>query len=156
MHDRARSITKEATNLKTEKANHTGVLHRNSYPPAFVIAASKQSTPREHNPETEQGDGKPTLMMLLYVAGVSERIRKAHRNYNIGVVFRSGPFFQSLLTKVKYPLLTKKKAKDVYEVPCMCRKVYIGETKRHLETRLKEACIRDQTDKSAIAEHAWT
>ena len=37
--------------------------------------------------------------------------------------------------------------------------MYIGETKRRLGTRLKEhkdACIKYNTDKSAIAEHAWT
>ena len=37
-------------------------------------------------------------------------------------------------------------------------KTFIGETKRRLETRLKEhkdACTRYLTDKSAIAEHAW-
>ena len=38
-------------------------------------------------------------------------------------------------------------------------KVYIGETVRRLDTRLKEhkdACICGQLDKSAIAEHAWS
>ena len=34
-------------------------------------------------------------MMLPYVAGVSERIRKECRNYNIRVVFRSGTTFRS-------------------------------------------------------------
>ena len=55
-------------------------------------------------------------------------------------------------------LLTTKQSNVVYEVPCTCGKVYIGETKRRLETRLKEhkdACTRCFTDKSAIAEHAW-
>ena len=36
--------------------------------------------------------------------------------------------------------------------------VYIGETKRRLETRLKEhrdACERGMMEKSAVAEHAW-
>ena len=37
--------------------------------------------------------------------------------------------------------------------------MYIGETKRRLGTRIKEhkdACMKCFTDKSAIAEHAWT
>ena len=77
LYDRARSITKETTNLKTEKAHLAGALQRNGYPAAFVKAASVETTPRELDRETEQGEGKPTLMMLPYVAGVSERIRKA-------------------------------------------------------------------------------
>ena len=63
---------------------------------------------------------KHTLMMLPYVAGVSERIRKACRNYNIKVVFRSGPTFRSMLTKVKDPLPIEKQANVVYEIPCTC------------------------------------
>ena len=47
----------------------------------------------------------------------------------------------------------------MYEVPCTCRQVYTGEMKRRLGTRLKEhqdACTKGLTDKSVIAEHAWT
>ena len=42
-------------------------------------AASKQSTPRERDPEAEQREGKPTLIMLPYVAGINERIRLGRR-----------------------------------------------------------------------------
>ena len=145
---RLRSITKEVTNLRTEKAHVDGTLQRNSYPAAFVKAASVEMTPRELNRKAEQGEGKPTLMMLPYVAGISERIRKACRSYNVRVVFRSGLTFQSV----------EKQANVVHEVPCSCGKVYIGETKRRFKTRIKdhrEACIRGQTTKSAIAEHTW-
>ena len=81
------------------------------------------------------------------------------RDFNIRTVFRSGPTLRSLLTKVKDPLPVEKQSNVVYEVPCTCGKVYIGETKRRLGTRLKEhkdACAKCLTDKSAIAEHAWT
>ena len=80
------------------------------------------------------------------------------RDFSIRTVFKSGPTLRSLLTKVKDPLPTTKQSNVVYEVPCTCGKVYIGETKRWLEKRLKEhkdACTRCLTDKSAIAEHAW-
>ena len=92
------------------------------------------------------------------LAGVSERIRRVCKDFNIRAVFRSRPTLRSLLTKVKDPLPMEKQANVVYEVPCTCGKVYIGETRRRLETRLKEhkdACIKGFTDKSAIAEHAW-
>ena len=50
-------------------------------------------------------------------------------------------------------------SKVVYHIPCSCGKVYIGETIRRLETRVKEheeACRKGELDKSALAEHAWT
>ena len=158
LYDRTRSITKEASNLEAEKAQLSGALQRNGYPATFVRAASQEIKPRERDPEEAQGEGKPTLMMLPYVAHISERIRKACRNYNIRVVFRSGLTFQSMLTKVKDPLPVEKQANDVYEVPYTCGKVYIEETRRRFRTRLKvhkDACVRCQTDKSAITEHAW-
>ena len=47
----------------------------------------------------------------------------------------------------------------VYRIPCSCGQEYIGETRRSLESRLKEhqaATRRGETEKSAVAEHAWT
>ena len=108
--------------------------------------------------ETDNETERPPMAYLPYVAGISERIRKVCWDFNIRTVFKSGPTLRSLLTKVKDPLPTTKQSNVVYEVPCTCGKVYIGETKRRLETRLKEhkeTCTRYLTDKSAIAEHAW-
>ena len=81
------------------------------------------------------------------------------RDFGIRVVFKSGPTLRGLLTKVKDPLPTEKQSGVVYEVLCTCGKVYIGETKCRLGTRLKEhkdACAKCLMDKLAIAEHAWT
>ena len=95
---------------------------------------------------------------MHYIAGVSEQIRRVCRDFNIRVVFKSGPTLRSLLTKVK-DLLPREKQANVYKVSCSCGKVYISETTHRLGTRLKEhkdMCIKGFTDKSAIAEHAWT
>ena len=69
-----------------------------------------------------------------------------------------GPTLCSLLTRVKDPLPKEKLAGVVYQIPCQCGKVYVGETQRRLETRVKEhrdACNKGDTGKSAIAEHQW-
>ena len=63
------------------------------------------------------------------------------------------------LTRVKDKLPMGKLSNVVYQVPCTCGKIYIGETVWRLDTRLKkhkDACICGQLDKSAIAEHAWS
>ena len=127
----------------------------NGYPRAFLRSALKQRTPRK--PDDNKIE-KPPIAYLSYVTGVSERIRKVCRDFNIRTVIKSGPTLCGILTKVKDPLPTIKQSNVIYEVPCTCGKVYIGETKRRLETRLKEhkgACMRCLTDKTAIAEHAW-
>ena len=80
------------------------------------------------------------------------------REFNIRVVFKSGRTLRSMLTKVKDTLPLGKQSNVVYRIPCSCGQVYIGETKRRLETRLKEhrdACERGMMEKSAVAEHAW-
>ena len=77
------------------------------------------------------------------------------RDFSIRTVFKAGPTLRGILTKVKDPLQTTKQSNVVYEVPCTCGKVYIGETKRRLETRLKEhkdASTRCLTDTFVIAE----
>ena len=56
-----------------------------------------------------------------------------------------------MLTKVKDALSMEKMSKVVYQV-------YVGETVRRLETRMKEhrdACQKGALKKSALAEHAW-
>ena len=61
-------------------------------------------------------------------------------------------------SRVKDPLPKEKLAGVVYQIPCQCGKVYVGETQRRLETRVKEhrdACNKGDTGKSAIAEHQW-
>ena len=85
-------------------------------------------------------------------------IRRVCRKFNIRVVFKSGQTLRSMLTKVKDTLPLGKQSNVVYRIPCSCGQVYIGETKRRLETRLKEhrdACERGMMEKSAVAEHAW-
>ena len=53
---------------------------------------------------------------------------------------------------MKDPLPKEKLAGVVYQIPCQCGKVYVGETQRHLETRVKDACTKG---KSAFTEHQW-
>ena len=81
---------------------------------------------------------KTVRFSIPYVAGVSERIRKLCQDFSIRVVFKSEPTLRRLLIKVKDPLPIDRQSNVVYEVPCTCGKVYIGETKGRLGTRLKE------------------
>ena len=103
---------------------------------------------------TDQETPKTTIC-IPHIVGLSEDIR---RITSIRTTFRTQGTLRQTLTRVKDELPDTLKANVVYRVPCSCGKVYIGETKRALGTRIKEhqsACRLQQTEKSAIAEHAW-
>ena len=59
-------------------------------------------------------------MVIPYVAGMSEDIRRVCRKFNIRVVFKSGRTLCSMLTKVKDTLPPGKQSNVVYRIPCSC------------------------------------
>ena len=61
-----------------------------------------------------------------------------------------------MLDKAKDPI-DPKHNKCVYVIPCSCGKVYIGETERSVQVRLKEHCaniFHGRSKTSAIAEYS--
>ena len=161
LHDRAREIISTQDNLQKEVDHLARVLKQNGYPANFIRDASTppmQETADTSGRDEEQEREKEPLVVIPYVTGMSEDIRRVCRKFNIRVVFKSGRTLRSMLTKVKDTLPLGKQSNVVYRIPCSCGQVYIGETKRRLETRLMEhrdACERGMMEKSAVAEHAW-
>ena len=148
VHDRAREIISTQDNLQKEVDHLARVLKQNGYPASFIRNASTppmQETVDTSGRDEEQEKEKEPLVVIPYVAGMSVDIRRVCRKFNIRVVFKSGRTLRSMLTKVKDTLPLGKQSNVVYRIPCSCGQVYIGETKRRLETRLKEhrdACER--------------
>ena len=147
---------------RIEERQLASVLKQNGYPSAFIrFSAQPQPTQEPNDQETEQeGSGvhgqRPLLVMLPYVSGVSEDIRRVCKKFGLKVIFRSGRSLRFTLTKVKDALPDEKKSKVVYQIPCSCGKTYIGETTRRLEARMKEhqdVCCRGMVEKSAVTNH---
>ena len=159
LHDRARGIISTQDNLQKEVDHLARVLKQNGYPANFIRNASAPPTQETADVSSpEEGQDKGPLVVIPYVTVMSEDVRRVCRKFNIRVVFKSGRTIRSMLTKVKDTLPPGKQSNVVYRIPCSCGQVYIGETKRRLETRLKEhrdACERGMMEKSAVAEHAW-
>ena len=133
LHDRAREISTQ-DNLQKEVDHLARVLKQNGYPANFICdapAPPTQETADVNSPEEEQEKGP--LVMIPYVAGMSEDIRRVCREFNI-IVVKSGGTLRSMLTKVKDRLPLGKQSKVVYRIPCSCGQVYIGKTKQRLET----------------------
>ena len=161
LHDRAREIISTQDNLQKEVDHLAKVLKQNGYLANFICNASApptQETADTSSRDEEQEEERGPLVVIPYVTGMSEDIRRVCREFNIRVVFKYGGTLRSMLTKVKDTLPLGKQSNVVYRIPCSCGQVYIGETRQRLETRLKEhrdACERGMMKKSAVAEHAW-
>ena len=80
----------------------------------------------------------PTGIALPYITGVSEDIRRVCSRFCIRAVFESSQTLQLMLTKVRDTLPMGKRSRVVYQILCSCGQVYVGETIRWLETRMKE------------------
>ena len=147
---RARTVA-QGENVAAEE-HLRGVLEGNGYPETFVKTASKSRRAAEPIEEPR------ATAFIPYVAELSEDVRWVCRRYDIRTVLRSSSTLRGQLMRVKDQDPLEKKSNVVYHVPCSCGRVYIGEMKRALETRMKEhkaATRRGELKKSAIAEHAW-
>ncbi len=142
-------------NLKEEEKHLHKVLQSNGYDNATIRAGSKRSPSKDHT-NTEQEKG--LILTIPYIAGLSERIQRVCRDFDIKTTFKSGKTLRSHLTKVKDTIPITTESSIVYSITCSCGKKYIGETTRRLEQRVKEnqdAYKRGVEKVSAIVEHAW-
>ena len=115
-------------NMRTSK-----VLRSNGYPGAFIHSGA-QPPQREEGPQHLPLERSSPLGDAVH----SEDIRWVCGKYGMKVIFKAGRSLRSVLTKVKDPLPMEKKTKLVYRIPCNCGQSYISETRRRLETRLRE------------------
>ena len=79
------------------------------------------------------------------------------RQQGVRAVFKSETTLRSQLVRPKDAVDPAKQDGVVYRIPCECSKVYIGETGRPMQDRIKEH-DRDirlaRTETSAVSEHA--
>ena len=131
-----------------EQPRRSTVLVANGYPPSFLQKVTKTRNP---TPERETAEFKSTAV-LPYIKGVSEPLRRHLQQQGIRTVFKSDTTLRS-----KDPADPNKQDCVVYKIPCTCGKVYVGETGRPMQERMKEndKNIRlARTQNSAVSEHA--
>ena len=161
LYDRARRVNTNEEKLEVEERHLGNVFRRNGYPASFMQATLKHTTSEKrsgNSTQSEEEEEKEPMMVVPYISGLSEDIRRVCWKFGIRTVFRSSMTLRDHLTRVKDRLPDMFQSRVVYRIPCSCGKFYIGETIRRLETRMKEhkdACEKGLTERSAVAEHAW-
>lgn len=94
-----------------------------------------QEKKERHKHKTENGG----MMTLPYVRGVTERIQRAMKKYNIYTPVKSRTKLQQLLVHPKDKIEPNNKCNVIYEIPCqLCNKTDTVETGRSFNTQRKE------------------
>jgi hypothetical protein len=95
-----------------------------------------------------------------FASRIKKDCRKLLPNLNIQFAFKKNMSLKSVFLPILKGTDENKRNKNlVYSIPCLdCNKVYIGETGRMKETRMKEhkANIRTLSTKSKLVEHILT
>ena len=152
---RANTLSSSTAHVRKECQQIHDALKHNHYPASFIKRTSRRR-PTETSCEEECHE---KTIVLPYVRGLSEAIKRTLLSANIRVVFQPYTTLRKELVRVKDPTLPGKKANVVYKIPCSeCPAVYIGQTGRLLETRIAEhktAVKHARCDVSAVADHVW-
>ena len=138
--------TWKAIHESLEKAKK--VLERNQYPSAFYDPLIKRTLQKiiEPNQKDEAGDEDESeaeekkMFVLQYRGKVSEKFEKSLIKLDAPcrVVFTIKKL-KTVLPSLKAPVPMNLKSGIVYEICCSrCKSCYVGQTSRHLQTRIKE------------------
>jgi len=121
--------------ISEEKKHLSSVLVSNGYPSSFVRKLTKTTRPTA-NKEPMQ-EFKSTAV-LHYIKGVSEVLHRCLQQQGIRTVFKSDTTLRSHLVWPKDALEPTKQDGVIYKIPRECGKVYIGETGRAMQDRIRE------------------
>ena len=154
LYDRAKHLITKPSVISEEKKHLSSVLVSNGYPSSFIRKLAKTTRPTANNEPTQEFK---STAVLPYIKGVSEVLRRCLQQQGVRTVFKSDTTLRSYLVRPKDALEPGKQEGVVYRIPCECGKVYIGETGRAMQDRIKEH-DRDirlaHTQTSAVSEHA--
>jgi hypothetical protein len=136
--------------LQAELVLLKDVFKENGYNDRQIYRALNR---RQHLP---QPDNEPKAIAFFpFVGTVFNRISRVLARNNIKSLGLSHMKLSSLLRPVKDHLGLR--TLGIYRIPCECGRVYIGQTGRSVDIRLKEHQWRirlEHPDKAAVAEHS--
>jgi len=89
--------------------------------------------------ETNEKAGKDKKFLIIpFVKNVSDDLKRIVKNC-VDVIYTIPKKLDLFIKKGKDRLKTQQSTEVVYKINCKnCDQVYVGQTKRHLETRMKE------------------
>lgn len=155
---RAMKISSSEEILNQEIKHIFEELQKNDYPISVINKAYKKSKQKMliNNNDKEETIKPITTVVIPYVKGQSEKIRRINKKFNIQTSFVTNLKIRDLLSKFKPRNQNQETKNVVYKIPCECGLDYFGQTSRPLKVRLKEHkySINNQLENySKLTEH---
>lgn len=135
LHHRSTSIPTSSEGKVKEQKHTREALKTCGYPNWAFIKSLKRK--RKSNTENNK---KRSNIVIPYVAGVSEKLKRIFNKHNIPVHFKPGNTLRQKLVHPKDKVPREKQSNVVYAVQCSedCPDLYIGETKQPLHKRMAQ------------------
>ena len=151
---RAKRIS-DTAHLDQELEHLVNVFKGNGYNEKQIRNTIRKSQVQRQR-EGRNDDNVLKYIKLPYIQGTTDKIANILRKKQIKVAFSPPNTLKGMLDHAK-DQTDPRKNKGVYSIPCDCGKVYIGETGRSIQTRLKEHnadITHNRAKQSALAEHS--
>ena len=156
---RAEAIVSDPKDKEAELQHVKTALSFNGYP-SWILKDPKQKTKGDQQPtpqiNTSSTPKKKYPVILPYVKGFSEELRRIFKGYNIQAYFKPTNTLRQLLVRPKDKLDKHQVTGPVYHIPCGgCSASYVGETERSLKARFLEH-RRPSSTTSEVSRHIHT
>ncbi|XP_051781539.1 uncharacterized protein LOC127527292 [Erpetoichthys calabaricus] len=139
---RANTIPTDSEAREAEEHHVKKALNKCGYPSWSFVKAGRTPTERSKRFMREEGHPLPKRKPLLipYVSGVSEQLRRIFSKHQVSVAFKLQNTLRQRLVHPKDRVPRHKQSNIVYAVKCQeeCRDLYIGETKQPLAKRMSQ------------------
>ena len=147
MAHRAKTVVSEREDRRKELNHLGGALKYNGYP-EWILRDLKEENNSDSEKEMETSGetvetsvketSKKVSVVIPYVKGFSEQMRRVYGKYGIPTYFKPTNTLRQLLVKLKGHLRKENVLGPVYKIKCEeCHAVYGGETERALKARFR-------------------
>ncbi|XP_065326070.1 uncharacterized protein LOC135932513 [Pelmatolapia mariae] len=140
LHHRAEHVPSKPEGKKKEHTHVKEALKTCGYPNWAFIKSAEMHRKEDQTPAREDKKDRRNNIVIPYVAGVSEKLRRVFSKHDIPVYFRPSNTLRQKLVHPKDKTPKHKLNNVVYVVQCSeeCPDLYIGETKQPLHKHMAQ------------------
>ncbi|KAJ4432137.1 hypothetical protein ANN_20753 [Periplaneta americana] len=148
-------VISDINNLPAEMDHLRRTLQQNNYSRRDINKGLKQATTRRNTIDVDSKQEPAMKAFIPFCGSISHKISRILQKLNIKTIHKPQSKIQSHLRQVKDS--QGLRTPGIYKIPCECGEVYIGQTGRTIEDRIKEHKRNLRLyypEKSAVAQHS--